>query len=138
MSYQHLLLATVLLASPTLAVASGTSLSGVKHTWSNDSGGYKGLGKSTQQVTVMDADATWRDGVLYLAAIVTDGAEPEVIVASGDPDGALTEVTYPYASHLDPHSVGITTGDDRLVLAVSGLANDGSSDALGWLLLGWN
>ena len=30
---------------------------GAAHTWSNDSGGYKGLVKSTQPVTVMDADA---------------------------------------------------------------------------------
>ena len=53
MSYQHLLLATVLLTSPTLAVASSASLPGAAHTWSNDSGGYKGLVKSTQPVTVM-------------------------------------------------------------------------------------
>ncbi len=88
--------------------------------------------------TVIDADAAWRDGVLYLAAIVEDGSDREVIMASGDPDGTLNEVTYPYASNLVAQSVGITTGDDRLVLAVSGLANDGSSDALGWILLGWN
>lgn len=94
---------------------------------------------------VTDADITWHEGVLYVAAVVPDVSGDgirDALLAYGDPAvETLIEVPMPLTDDLTESwavsDVALVTGEERIAFAASGQSQTGGTDAIGWVFMGW-
>ncbi|NCG18836.1 MAG: hypothetical protein GWP91_07470 [Rhodobacterales bacterium] len=142
----------------TLAADGGAITATVDQDWSTDSfthtSSHDGIwvlapstgllivdGSQTHRVLssfpILHADAILYDGLLYIAAVIDDGAS-QVMMLHGDPNaGTFAQTIFPINADrtLTPTGVAIHADADRIMLAIS--AEDGTGDdAVGWAFLG--
>ncbi len=86
---------------------------------------------------VLDADAVLdASGELWVAAVVEATVGTQLVLASGTPGGALSELVFPVVDEgfeYDPVEAALWVEDDLVVLAVT--AERDGTDVVGWVLL---
>ena len=153
----------------TLTLSATQNWSGTQLTYATHREGYHHVLDASPGATIMGPmptinvltdywlntiDADWRDtnadgldDLIYVIGVgepvIDDGLGPRVILAYGDPSGALTEKVISYEDPLRPNLVptaaSIHTDESRLFIGVSGTdASAPFQDSVGWVFFGWS
>ncbi len=91
---------------------------------------------------VLDADAAFHEGVLYIAAVTADvdgDGLNDVLLGFGDPLDPMVPAIVAHEHPSDaqePMFTSLHVDHNRLVVAVASQALSGSGDAVGWMFLG--
>ncbi|TVQ87378.1 MAG: hypothetical protein EA397_18855 [Deltaproteobacteria bacterium] len=90
-----------------------------------------------EEHTVTFADATYYEGLVYVAAVVEGTEGPETVLTYGEPGDTLSVHSFPFEHDgelIEPTAVGIEAAGDRVLLLIHGVDAAGD-EHLGWVPL---